>query len=804
MEARSLLSQVPANEADCIRNEIAQCKVRIFIVVCLSFLFLKTGHTTHPVFIWLVIYTLALFFVSLRYRIYAPWRYVLGIVLDTSCSIGGLLVVGVDAAILFVVLIQIAFGAGVRYGLGYLTFAVGCVEISLCGMFAFSLYWRAQGQWIFVFCIGIPFVGYYVRMLLKNLREGKLRAEQREQSVLELLARIGHEVRTPLQAMLVTCDVLGQSSAHIEFFRRVNGLRDSIDSLARVATDVISMARLHSDPNRETKEACDLHEIVGRACVPYADSIRSKGLNFSVDIVLSGSSNYRVPRIWLEQLLRNLLSNAERCTNHGAIRVISRIGQLDDGRHELRIDVIDTGVGIKKADMQRIRGATRLNERMGVSPYAGAGLGLAISYELVTRLGGALYVDSEVGRGSSFQVTIPLSPVAQVPRVTGPKVKIIAYRNAAAIVGRIAKQCEIDFIRARYARECSSYASETAVVIAISQQDLTSWTVESKGLRSKPQCVLIVNSEPADLSGVASSYPGTICFWLPECASDADLRIAMCTVSRCIAGEQSHPAGESNEALKGKSVLVVNDSRLNRELECIYLSQAGANVHSVENGRAALQFIGHFPEKIDAVLLDWNMDDGGGAEFLEALRRARSSYNPCVVVLTGEDRTLVEPMARRLGAEDVLQQPIRPDRVVASLVSALFSEKRANTDIELARFDGVSEVLVDQQYVEMLREGVSAEKVRRLVTIFVDETSELIAKLHTASEGHSSDEYDRCLHAISGIAFAAGAVRLAERAYQLRNSVGEVDAVSTNSLVSLEKIWSETAVAVAQLEEKLR
>lgn len=245
----------------------------------------------------------------------------------------------------------------------------------------------------------------YVTVLKGRLHQTAHQAQADKQ---RFLAMLSHEIRSPLQAMLGSIDLLALKALHPPEKRAIERLRHAANQLEGHLRDVTEFTRLDDPAWQLHPQSTDVNQLVREACDAWQAAASTKGLTLHCEIASSHEATLR--QVWtdpqrLRQILSNLLSNAVKYTPSGEIRVSA--GVSADGR-QLRLAVSDTGVGIPGHELPRIfEPYVRLeNQRAGRAE--GSGLGLAVVRKLVDRLGGELDVDSQPDRGSRFGVQVPL------------------------------------------------------------------------------------------------------------------------------------------------------------------------------------------------------------------------------------------------------------------------------------------------------------------------------------------------------------------------------------------------------------
>lgn len=234
----------------------------------------------------------------------------------------------------------------------------------------------------------------------------------------QLLADAAHELRTPLTVLRGELEVtLRRERAPAEYRETLETCRGEIERLSRLTDNLLTLARMDARPPMGLEETLDLGTLCREAAERLAPSARDAGIQFRIEA--TATLFLRGDRLALERVLANLLDNALRHTPRGET---VRLRAFRD-RHEGVVEVIDSGPGIAPEHHPRLFERFYRVETGRPRERGGAGLGLAIVKALVTAHGGAVAVRSEVGRGSSFVVRLPLADRAIQRAAPGPAVK---------------------------------------------------------------------------------------------------------------------------------------------------------------------------------------------------------------------------------------------------------------------------------------------------------------------------------------------------------------------------------------------
>jgi len=248
----------------------------------------------------------------------------------------------------------------------------------------------------------------------RELHKAKEVAEEALAFRSQFVARVSHELRSPLHSMLGLSELLAESDLDPRQRDYVRRFRLSGQSLSFLIDDLLELSRIQAEGLTLAKRTCLLEPLLKYCIELFTDRAREKGLALNL---VQGEG---IPAVVfadpdrLTQVLVNLLGNAVKFTATGKIELVvtlSRAGAEGAQRPRLRFEVRDTGVGIDKRDQERIFDSFT---QVG-GPHEGAGLGLAIARQLVELMGGSIHVESKPGRTSTFWFWIPFEEAGELP-----------------------------------------------------------------------------------------------------------------------------------------------------------------------------------------------------------------------------------------------------------------------------------------------------------------------------------------------------------------------------------------------------
>lgn len=249
----------------------------------------------------------------------------------------------------------------------------------------------------------------------EQLRVSRDEAQAANRAKSQFLANMSHEIRTPINAILGFTDVL-KRGFDVDMQHRQQYLKTiytSAEHLLSLINDILDLSKIESGRYELEKIHCSplqiLHDVVDVLRVKAVE----KELKLSFDFEGSIPEHILSDPTRIRQVLTNLIANAIKFTETGGVHVSMRLQADGEQEPRLHFDVIDTGVGLSEEAQRTIFHAFMQADTSVTRKYGGTGLGLTISRNLASSLGGALTVESEQGKGSTFHFSIATGPISQ-------------------------------------------------------------------------------------------------------------------------------------------------------------------------------------------------------------------------------------------------------------------------------------------------------------------------------------------------------------------------------------------------------
>jgi signal transduction histidine kinase len=247
------------------------------------------------------------------------------------------------------------------------------------------------------------------QQILERTHELQLQLQQAEsmmRSKDQFLANMSHEIRTPMNGVLGMAELLAGTTLDKRQRRFVDSMREAAGTMMQIINDILDDSKIEAGKMELVCEPFEVRDLVEQAAQLYAGRAETKKLELICQVEPGVPAVVIGDALRLRQVLGNLLSNAQKFTPEGGLIRVE--GQRREDQLELA--VVDTGRGIPPEAVPRLFRKFSQVERGDTRRAGGAGLGLWIAQQLMARMGGAMAVESEPGRGSRFTQSVPMLP----------------------------------------------------------------------------------------------------------------------------------------------------------------------------------------------------------------------------------------------------------------------------------------------------------------------------------------------------------------------------------------------------------
>ncbi len=526
--------------------------------------------------------------------------------------------------------------------------------------------------------------------LTRTSGEIELKARQLEQASTyksHFLANMSHELRTPLNSSLILAKLLADntdgnlSEEQVKFAQTI---QSSGNDLLALINDILDLSKIEAGQMEIRPETVTIRRLVADMTRIFEPVAAQKKLKFTTTVAPDVPERIETDRQRLEQVLKNLLSNAFKFTEKGGVELI--IGRAASGM--IAFSVKDSGIGISQDQQQAVFEAFRQADGTISRKYGGTGLGLSISRELARLLHGRIGLESQTGKGSTFTITIPMafdgaaplpSPPA-IPRMPEPEVPAFSDETAARpavaddrdllvpgdrsilvieddaafarILYDLAHEQEFKCLIATSAEEALVVARQylpSAAILDVGLPDHSGLSVLDRlkrDVRTRHIPVHVVSA--SDYTHTALSM-GAIGYMLKPVKREELV--------------DAFQQLETRLARRVRRVLIVEDDAVQRDSMGKLLKSQ--DIETIAVGTAA-ECLGLLKEStFDCMVLDLSLPDASGYSLLETLSQEEAYAFPPVIVYTGHDLSYDdEQRLRRYSKSIIIKGAKSPERLL--------------------------------------------------------------------------------------------------------------------------------------------
>lgn len=313
----------------------------------------------------------------------------------------------VALAPLYVIVLWVTIGNGLRFGRNYLVAATALAASSFLLVVVQSPYWWQQPMLATGLLVGLVAIPVYMASLLRALDKAVEEAKRANAAKSRFLATMSHEFRSPLNGIIGMSELLQGTRMGPEQREYADVVHTSAQTLLLLVDEVLDISAIEAGKLRRKDADFNLHDLVGRVAKMVQPPANEKGLQLrtriadDVPVRLHGDGSH------LTQILLNLMHNAVKFTERGSVNLVVMLVSSKGQDLNLEFSVRDTGIGIPEADKERIFGAFEQVDSGPGRRYGGTGLGTTIAKTLVQLLEGSIGVEDNPGGGSHFWVELP-------------------------------------------------------------------------------------------------------------------------------------------------------------------------------------------------------------------------------------------------------------------------------------------------------------------------------------------------------------------------------------------------------------
>ncbi|MCB0736779.1 MAG: response regulator [Bacteroidetes bacterium] len=500
-----------------------------------------------------------------------------------------------------------------------------------------------------------------------ELEEAKEMALESSKAKSEFMATMSHEIRTPMNGLLGTLDLMKHTELNIAQKDYVNTIAECGENMLAIINEILDYSKIESGRLQPELHAFDLIHVVENAADLYDSRAVKKGLDFSFYVDRRLPAKIISDQTRITQVLNNLVNNAIKFTTQGYVHVEVLYKPISTTECELLLKVMDTGIGIHADKLERIFEAFTQADSSTTREFGGTGLGLAICKSIVKALGGKIWVESELGKGSTFNVSIKAQTENNKPHVAIPNVDLGDTPKLLFVTSNSYKTFAIDRLASEIGSNTEVCSSSQINSISGSYHlafydgnEAKNPAERDKHLkRLEDVCAKVVyipkkGEEPIDGYASISRPVRRSAFYKlisEEKLSDKTVltKPAETKITTTTVGEEV-------------KILLAEDNRVNQMVTSKIFKAMNLSLDIANNGKEAVEM--QKKNEYDIILMDILMPEMDGKQATIAIRQDFANKNaPAIIAFSANIFNEEKEEFNKLGFTDTLSKPAKIDDI---------------------------------------------------------------------------------------------------------------------------------------------